>query len=76
MSGLKKDQKPFRIWDENAKRDLPWRCYKTFERAIEKSLILLVWLDVGNSYTVYDSRSHKARAQWKRTVNGLREFRE
>jgi hypothetical protein len=76
VSGLTKEQKPFRIWDENAKRDLPWRSYKTFERAVEKTLVLLVWLPIGNAYTIYDSRSHKAKRQWKRTVDGLKELRE
>lgn len=76
MSGRKKEQRPFRIWDENAKRDLPWRAYLTFERAVEKALTLLVWLEVGNSYTIYDSRSYMAKRQWTRTVEGLKESRE
>lgn len=76
MAGVKKEHRPFRIWDENAKRELPWRCYRTYQRAIEKALTLLVWLDVGNAYTVYDSRTMKARRQWKRTVDGLKEYKE
>lgn len=74
--GIKKSLRPFRIWDENAKRDLPWRAYRTYERAVEKTLTLLVWLDAGNAYTIYDSRNMKARRMWKRTVDGFTEFVE
>lgn len=74
--GIKKSERPFRIWDERAHRDLPWRAYRSYERAVEKTLTLLVWLPVGNSYTIYDARSARARIQWKRTVEGLKELRE
>lgn len=76
MAGRKQIERPFRIWDESAKRDLPHRCYLTFERAIERALTLLVWLPVGNAYTIYDSRNGKAKRMWKREISGLKEFRE
>lgn len=76
MAGIKKSLRPFRIWDENAKRDLPHRQYLTYERATERCLTLLVWLKVGNTYTIYDARSYRALHQWKRAADGLREFAE
>lgn len=76
MAGLKHSERPFRIWDENAKRDIPHRCYTTWQRAVERALAILVWMKVGNSYTIYDSRSSKAKIMWKRTVEGLKEYRE
>lgn len=75
MAGLKKELRPFRVWDERAKRDIPHRAYKTYERATERTLTLLVWLPVGNAYTIYDSRNYQALHQWKRTVDGLKEFK-
>lgn len=74
MSGITKAKRPYRIWDENARRDLPWRAYVTFERCIEKCLVLLYWLELGNSYTIYDTRSYMAKRQFTRTVNGLVEL--
>ena len=76
MAGIKKELRPFRVWDERARRDLPHRSYKSYERATERVLGILVWLAVGNAYTIYDSRNHKALRQWKRAVDGLKEYAE
>jgi hypothetical protein len=76
MAGIAREKRPFRIWDEGEKRDLPWRSYLTYERAVERALTLLVWLPIGNSYTIYDSRNARALRQWKRVVDGLREYAE
>lgn len=76
MSGITRVRRPFKIWDENAKRDLPWRCYKTYERAVEKCLVLLYWLAVGNSYTIYDERNGKAKRQFTRFIEGIKERKE
>lgn len=76
MSGRKKEERPFRIWDEGAKRDLPHRQYLTYERAIERALTLLVWLRPGNAYTIYDARNWQALRQWKRTLDGMKEYRK
>ena len=76
MSGIKKAEKPFRIWDEGAKRDLPWRAYLTYERAVERCLVLLYWLEMGNSYTIYDCRNYLAKRQFTRTINGIKEMIE
>jgi hypothetical protein len=76
MSGRDKDHRPFRIFDEGAKRDLPWRAYIDKTRAINKCLTLLWWLEIGNSYTVYDSRSSKAVAQFTRKVSGIHTYKE
>lgn len=68
--------RPFKIHDEKKHVDLPWRCYKTAERAIEKCLVLLLWLEVGNTYTVYDVRNSKAVLQVTRKISGLVYFEE
>ncbi len=49
-------KRPFRIWDENARWPLPWRAYKTPESAIEHAVVALIWLEVGNEYSIYDDR--------------------
>lgn len=72
MAGRKKSERPFRVYDESAKLDLPHRAYVDPKRAIERCLSLLYWLEVGNSYTVYDERSSTALMQVTRGVNGFK----
>jgi hypothetical protein len=55
MAGMRKRERIFRIHDEKVHLDLPWRAYVTEARAIEKALILIYWLEEGNSYTVYNA---------------------
>lgn len=74
--GYKKSERPFRIFDEGARRDLPWRSYTSPKRAIEKCLQLLYWLEVGNSYTVYSAEGYKGIAQFTRTVDGIKVLSE
>ena len=71
MAGISKLERPFKIYDENAKLDLPWRSYKTEKRAVEQALILLYWLELGNSCTVYDTRSSRAIIQFTRKISGI-----
>ena len=71
MAGKKRSERPFRIYDERANRDLPRRSYMTAARAIDKALVLLYWLELGNSYTIYDDRSSRAIIQFTRKVNGI-----
>jgi len=71
MAGKPATDRPFRIFDEKAKNNLPHRCYLTEQRAIDKALTLLYWLALGNSYTVYDSRSGRAIVQFTRRINGI-----
>ena len=67
--------RPFKIYDEGANRDLPWRSYLTEVNAINKALTLLYWLKLGNSYTVYDARSSRAIVQFTRKINGIQVMR-
>jgi hypothetical protein len=64
-------KRPFAIFDEDAKMDLPWRKYGTDKSAIEHALVLVYWLELGNSYTVYDSRSGRALVQFTRRISGI-----
>ena len=62
--------RPFRIWDENKKQPLPWKFYKTLESAIEHAVVALIWLEVGNEYTIYDDRNgYPHRTYAKRLEN-------
>lgn len=76
MSGRSKSERPFRIFDEGARQDLPWRAYSEVERAIERCLALIYWLKVGNSYTVYDARSSRAIIQVTRRIAGLQFYQD
>jgi hypothetical protein len=76
MAGLSKEGRPFRIFDERAKMDLPWRAYRQMGRAIERCLVLIYWMKVGNSYTVYDARSSRAIIQVTRRVDGFRFYQD
>ena len=69
--GLRKAQKPFHIHDERAHLDLPWRCYLTEKRAIEKALVLMYDLKTGDSYTVYNANSSRACMQVTRRISGF-----
>lgn len=51
--------------------DVPHRCYKEPEAAINKTLAMLYWLELGNSYTVYNADSGKAIVQFTRKINGI-----
>lgn len=70
MSGRKYSDRPFRIWDENAKQPLPHRCYMSDRRAREKALTLLLWLEVGNALTIYDERTGRVVRQFAKRLEG------
>lgn len=64
----------FHIWDEVALRDLPWRYYADEKRAINAALTLLYWLELGNSYTVYDSSNGEVIRVFARKIRGIIEL--
>lgn len=74
MASRRKDERPFHIWDESALRDLPWRYYAEAKRAINAALVLLYWLELGNSYTIYDARSGAVVRVFARKVQGVIEL--
>lgn len=76
MAGLKKADRPFRIFDEKARVDLPYRAYVTLDRAIDKALTLLYRLEMGNSYTVYNADGYVGIVQFTRKINGIQELTE
>jgi hypothetical protein len=76
MAGVPRSSRPFRIYDEKARMDIPWRAYRTAERAIERCLALVYWLEVGNSYTVYEANSSTAIIQVTRRIDGLRFYQD
>lgn len=66
------DERPFKIYDEELLRDLPWRAYSTERRAITKALELAYWdLKPTKAYTVYDRRSSRVIRQFVRRANGI-----
>lgn len=69
--GQKKPQLPFHIWDDNAKQVLPWRRYKTPERAIERMLWLIHQMPVGSILTVYDERNASVYLVILKKISGL-----
>ena len=76
MAGRPKGERPYRIYDEKALQDIPWRAYRSGARAIERCLSLVFWLEVGNSYTVYEARSSTAIIQVTRRVDGLHFYQD
>lgn len=76
MAGLPELMRPFKIHNEETHQDLPHRSYKSASRAVERTLGMVCWLEVGNTYTVYDARSSKAILQVTRKVDGLRFFED
>lgn len=69
--GLTKAERPYRIFDEAQKKDLPWRSYKTLDKAIDKTLSILWRLHLGTTYTIYDANGYKGIIQFTRKVDGI-----
>ena len=63
--------RPFRVWDERSRNDVAHRCYLTENSAIDHVLVMLYWLELGNSYTIYDARSGRVVRQFVRRINGI-----
>lgn len=64
-------KRPFRIFDENAKRDLPHRAYKTVDTAIDRCLSILWRLDVGNTFTIYNREGYRGVIQFTRKIDAV-----
>lgn len=71
MAGRPKSERPFRIFDERTRMDVPHRAYVTLDRAVDKALTILYRLDIGDSYTVYDSERYVGIVQFTRHVNDI-----
>lgn len=64
-------KRPFRIFDENRRLDLPHRAYKSLDTAIDKCLSILWRLETGNTFTIYSINDYKGVIQFTRKVDGL-----
>ena len=64
-------KRPFRIFDEGARRDLPRRSYKTVDAGIDKMLSILWRLEVGNTFTLYSVQGYKGIIQLTRRIHGI-----
>lgn len=64
-------KRPFRIFDEGAKRDLPRRSYKTIDKGLDKMLSILWRLEVGNTFTLYSVEGYKGVIQLTRRIHGI-----
>lgn len=68
---LPRPDRPYRIFDESAKADLPRRAYKTLDKAIDKTLSLLWRLQVGNTFTIYEADGYRGIIQFTRRVDSI-----
>ena len=63
-------KRPFRIYDSNTKKNLPWRCYVHFNNAHIGALIQARWASIGTTLEVIDTEGG-AFGSYKRGVNGI-----
>ncbi len=61
-------QRPYRLWDANAKKPLRWRCYSDPKRAHIGALIDCRWAQVGTTVEVYNVSNGRMLGQYTRRV--------
>lgn len=64
-------QRPYRLWDAEAKRYIRYRCYTTEPRAHNAALIEVRWNPVGTAVEVVDCRTGRLIGQYVHRVNGI-----
>ena len=62
-------QRPFRLWDANAKKALRWRYYSDPRRAHVGALIEARWAKVGVSIEVYNAATGRLLGQYTRRLH-------
>ena len=67
----KDSQRPFRLWDAKAKKELRWRYYGDRRRAHFAALVEARWADVGTCIEVYDASTGHLCGQYMRRVNNV-----
>lgn len=66
------EQRPYKIYDGRLHMDLPWRRYATEERAIEKALVLVHWMEVGSVLTIYHDKTSTVVGEFRKDVSGIK----
>jgi hypothetical protein len=67
----KETVRPFRLWDSHANKNVPHRCYATERRALDSALLLVRWERIGRCIEVYDARTQRWIATFKRGLNSI-----
>jgi hypothetical protein len=65
-------QRPFRLWDAQAKMNLPWRCFSQIQNAHKEAMDETRRSKAGRSIEVYDSRTMRLICQYTRTPTSVR----
>lgn len=64
-------QRPYRLWDAQAKKNMPFRFYKDKDRACIGALIECKRAKPGFAVEVYDCTTMRLVAQYRRTPTGM-----
>ena len=70
-NGTEAPKRPFRIWDADAKKDLPYRYYAIKANAHNAALIEVRWSKVGVTLEVYDKRTAKLLGTYSRKLHTI-----
>jgi hypothetical protein len=65
------EKRPFRLWNAQDKKSIPWRCYKYEHNAKDGALLEAKWAEVGLTIEMYDRRNGKLLGQYTRKANSL-----
>jgi hypothetical protein len=64
--------RPFHVWDEKKKKCVPSRYYTHVQNACDKAMIETKrWSGVGETLTVYDTRTGQFVEQYTRRIKSL-----
>jgi hypothetical protein len=63
-------KRPFRLWDAQAKHDMPHRYYTHKQNALNGGLLEAAWARAGTSIEVYDCRTARHIATFTRKPAG------
>lgn len=62
-------KRPFRLWDANEKKHLPWKCYKIKRNAHINAMIECRYAKVGVTIEVYNIDTGRLLGQYTRRAN-------
>ena len=64
-------KRPYRLWDEQKKKDFPYRCFAIERNAQNAALMQARWMQVGASITVYDINDARVLGTYTRRVSSV-----
>lgn len=64
-------KRPFRLWDAQRRKNMPWRAYGSARNAHNAALLEVRWAALHESIEVYDVRTGRLHGQYTRRVDSV-----